>query len=263
LCKEDERTISQIEKFGCSVVTVKGAQYGLGWSYTVGIYDTSGQPEIITVGLFDKTARFVLNRSADLLRNNVDLTHGRHSALLNELDCEFRAVDPKWVTHLMNRAVWYYDGADFPVLQAVYPDRENRFPGDPGFDKAFEQPLMQPDAPMTRSEDDFWASTDPKSSLFDWKFQDSPHANAFVSEKVYIGAEQITFVSHDADDGAWQFLGDSMFEGSGLAICLHHLIDRDRTLVELADLPLGWYAERRQPGEPWIRSQREPDETSE
>ena len=72
----------------------------------------------------------------------------------------------------MGWALWYYDGDDFSVVQAVYPDLQNRFPEDEGFDKAFEQPLMQPDAPMTGAENDFWASADPKSSLFNWKFPD-------------------------------------------------------------------------------------------
>jgi|ERR1051326_3068870 len=46
--KEDEPTIAHIEEFGCYVVNVKRTNYGLGWSYTVGVFDTSGKPEIIT-----------------------------------------------------------------------------------------------------------------------------------------------------------------------------------------------------------------------
>lgn len=42
----------------------------------------------------------------------------------------------------------------------------------------------------------------------------------------------------------------------------HHVIDRDPTLTELADLPLGWYAERDKVGEPWVRREREPDDES-
>jgi hypothetical protein len=154
----------------------------------------------------------------------------------------------------MNWAVWYYDGADFPVLQAVYPDLENRFPEDEGFDRAFEQPLMQPTAPMARAEDDFWASADPASSLFNWKFQDPPHARVYLSETVHNGSEPVTYVSHDAEDCSWQFLGDSMSDGGGPVVsCFHHPIDRDPTLTELTDLPTGWYAERDKVGEPWIR----------
>lgn len=44
------------------------------------------------------------------------------------------------------------------VAEAVgYPEQQNGFPEDKGFDKAFEQPLM-PTVTMTRAESDFWAS---------------------------------------------------------------------------------------------------------
>ena len=107
----------------------------------------------------------------------------------------------------MGWALWYYGDDDFPVVQAVYPDGKNRFPEDEGFEKSFGQPLMQPDAPMTRAETDFWASTDPKSSLFNWKFSDDPHTRVFLSETVHSGNERVTYVSHDAEDGVCAVLG--------------------------------------------------------
>src|SRR6266567_1876297 len=134
LSEEDDRTISHVEEFGCSVVNVKRTNYGPGWSYTVGVFDTSGRPEIITVGLLPETAHFALNEAAKLLRAEVDLTKGRHRDLIGKVDCEFRPVDPKWIEQLMGWALWYYDGDEFPVIQAVYPDLQNRFPQDEGFD---------------------------------------------------------------------------------------------------------------------------------
>jgi hypothetical protein len=120
---------------------------------------------------------------------------------------------------------------------------------------------MQPEAPMTRAENDFWASTDPKSSLFNWKFPDDPHARVFLSESVNKGTEPVTYVSHDVEDGAWQFLGDSMSDGGGPVIsCFHHPIDCDPSLAELADLPLGWCAERGRVGEPWVRKKHAADD---
>jgi hypothetical protein len=246
------------------VVSVKRTNSGPGWSYTIGVFDTSGKPEIITIGLQPETAHFALNEAAKLLRTGADLTKGRHRDVVGEVECEFRPVDPKWIRHLMGWAVWYYEGSDFPVLQAVYPDLENRFPEDEGFDTALEQPLMQPTAPMTRAENDFWASADPKSSLFNWKFTEPPHTQAFLSETVHNGTEHVTYVSHDAEDGAWQFLGDSMSDGGGPVLsCLHHPIDRDPTLAELADLPLGWYAERGKVGKPWVRRKHVSDDATE
>jgi hypothetical protein len=264
LSEEDERTISHVEEFGCSVVNVARTSHGLGWSYTVGVFDTTAKPEIITVGLLPETAHSTLNEAANLLRAGVDLTKGRHPNLVGQVDCEFRPVDQKWVEHLMGWAVWYYDGDRFPVLQAVYPDLQNRFPGEEGFDTGFEQPLMQPNSAMRRVEEDFWASADPSSSLFNWKFPDPPHARAFLSETVHKATEAVTYVSHDAEDGAWQFLGDSMSDGGGPVLsCLHHPIDRDPSIAELADLPLGWYAERTMPGEPWIRKQHSNEDAPE
>src|SRR5215470_14744925 len=82
LSPEGERTIGHIEEFGCSIVSVARTTYGLGWSYTIGIFDTCGKPEIITVGLPPETAHFALNEAAKLLRAGVDLTQGRHRDLV-------------------------------------------------------------------------------------------------------------------------------------------------------------------------------------
>ena len=264
LSEEDERTISHIEEFGCSIMNVRKTSHGAGWSYTIGAYDTGAKAEIITVGLKEGTAQYALNEAVKLSRSGTDLTAGRQRELIGEVECEFRPVAEKWIKQLMGWDLWYYDGAEFPVLQAVYPDLENRFPGEEGFDTRFEQPLMQPGIPMTHIEEDFWASTNPESSLFDWKFPDPPHTVAYLSETVHMGTEAVTYVSHDAEDGAWQFLGDSMSDGGGpLVSCLHHPIDNDASLKELADLPLGWYAKREAPGEPWIRGEIGEEEESE
>ncbi len=265
LDEHEARTISHIENSGCSVLHVKDKDADRPhWSYTVGVFDTCGQPEIITVGLTQDTAHTLLNNAARGLRNGTNLREGRHREMVGDVECEFRSVDPKWVKHLMGWAIWYYRDDEFPVLQAVYPDRENRFPEDPDFDTYFRQPLLQPDAPMTVVEKDFWASNDPSSSLFDWKFPDPPHTRVFLSRAVNDGEEDVTYVSHDADDGAWQFLGDSMSGDKEPVIsCFHHPIDRDPSLRELADLPLGWWAERAKLGDPWIRTQHDPEDESE
>ncbi len=55
-------------------------------------------------------------------------------------------------------------------------------------------------------------------------------------------------MTHDRSDGAWQILGESGIEGGGPELaCLHHIVEKDPTLDELADLPKGWYPERTEP----------------
>jgi hypothetical protein len=265
LSESGERTVTNIERFGCGVIHVKSSHTNPGWSYTVGVYDICGRPEVITIGLRnDKTVLFLLNEAARRLRQGINLGEGRHRDLLDSVECEFRPVDPKWVKHLMGRAIWYYGDADFPVLQAIYPDLENRFPEETGFEKRFQQPLLQMNAPMTVVESDFWASADPDSSLFNWNFPDPPHTMVFLSKAVNTGVEPITYASHDLEDGTWQFLGDSMAgEAEPVISCFHHAIDNDSSLNELADLPLGWWAERTKPGDPWTRHQHEPEDDQE
>ncbi|HZP05225.1 MAG TPA: DUF4262 domain-containing protein [Terracidiphilus sp.] len=259
----DENNIRRIEEYGCSVISVgRDCNDDLSWTYTIGVYDTCDKPDLITVGLKFGVAQACLNEAVKRQREGVNLTQERQAELIGNVDCEFRPVDPKWVRHLMNWANWYYNRTDYPVLQAVYPDLENRFPEDEGFDSRFAQPLMQLNAPFTQVEQEFWESVDrsDKSANFsDWRFPDPPHTGVYLSKAVLEGKEAITYVSHDADDGAWQFLGDSMTESGGALSCFHHPIDSDPSLKELADLPLGWWAERDALGDSWRRYEHEPE----
>jgi hypothetical protein len=113
---------------------------------------------------------------------------------------------------------------------------------------------------MGKVEKDFWAAADPASCRFNWKFPDSPDTLVFLSQAVHLDTEKVTYVSHEIDDGAWQFLGDSMAGGGKPVIaCFYHLVDRDPSLSERSDLPRGWWAERANPDSPWMRHAKERD----
>jgi Domain of unknown function (DUF4262) len=161
LSKFNEEEITNIEKFGCQVLSVALSEASPpGFSYTIGVYDTCGHPELIVVALPFQTAHALLNEAAGRLRRGIDLTQGRHVEMVGEVDCEFRPVAPKWAKHLMLGANWFYRGTGYPVLQAVYPDLENRFPEDPDFDGRFIQPLLQTESRATELEEAFWKATE-------------------------------------------------------------------------------------------------------
>lgn len=153
----NRKEIETIENYGCQILCVAGGDSGSpSFAYTIGLFDTGGLPEIIAVGLAHETAFACLNEAADILRKGALLTEGRHKGLLADVECEFRPVDPKWVKCLMLGGTWFYQGTEFPVLQAIYPDLENRFPEDVDFDLNFAQPLLQPDRCFSQTEEDFW-----------------------------------------------------------------------------------------------------------
>ena len=71
------------------------------------------------------------------------------------------------------------------------------------------------------------------------------------------GSEPILLVSHDADDHGWQFIGSTdPNQDDARVVCLHEIVVRDASVLQLADLPPGWQALRRSPKHPWQRRQR-------
>jgi hypothetical protein len=68
------------------------------------------------------------------------------------------------------------------------------------------------------------------------------------------GVAPILLVFHDEDDGAWQMLPDGGADVSeAMIVGLEQLIQVDETLLELANLPLGWFAWRENANAPWMR----------
>jgi hypothetical protein len=91
-----------------------------------------------------------------------------------------------------------------------------------------------------------------------WPFADPPNLATITAKQIVHGDQPILLVSHDADDGGWQFLTGGPFEvEDGMVVSLQGMLQRDPSLVELMDLPLGWHAWRERPGDPWQREHTE------
>ncbi len=90
-------------------------------------------------------------------------------------------------------------------------------------------------------------------STADWPFRDPEHTAAISTRQVLYEGLPILFVSHDRD-GDWQILcGTSNDVRDGILLCLGCAFDRDRSIGELFDLPVGWVAWRDAVGHPWHR----------
>jgi hypothetical protein len=252
------RTLDTIEKHGWQAMLVSAKKQSHSFAYSIGLFDVFALPELITIGLPLDVAHGALNRAFQIMRTGVDLRIGRHRDVVGEVEVLFRPVSRRWYEETMYRTDWYYEEAEIPALQLIYPDLNNRFQWDEGFNEYFRQPLFQPDAMEGPTEHSF-ESGDEEEKNIGWKFPTDRHTNAFLSKTVFNKTETVVFVSHDRD-GSWQFLGDSMHHGGGpIVSCLHHPVDDDPSLEDLHDLPIGWYAERREPGHPWKRYELPPE----
>jgi hypothetical protein len=73
------------------------------------------------------------------------------------------------------------------------------------------------------------------------------------------GSEPILLVAHDGDDHCWQFIGISGASvADGRIVCLEDIVRLDPTVLEVADLPPGWQADREAVGGRWTRRLQPP-----
>ena len=97
----------------------------------------------------------------------------------------------------------------------------------------------------------------PKS---EWPFSDPENVVAISTVQVFRQGFPILRVTHD-DDGDWQVLcGTTSDTKDGIVVCLGCAYQQDKTIGDLADLPLGWFAWREHVSAPWQRAESVVDE---
>lgn len=87
-------------------------------------------------------------------------------------------------------------------------------------------------------------------------FDEDPRLGVLTTAAVLAGAP-VLMVSHDADDGGWQFLcGTTNDPADGRIVHLEEIVAMDPTVTEVADMPPGWVAFRSITGGEWTRELR-------
>jgi hypothetical protein len=89
------------------------------------------------------------------------------------------------------------------------------------------------------------------------RFNDSPSTMVITLKEIIDGKKPVLYVSHDGEDGMWQFLDGSveLDTASARIVTLKEILEMDVTLFSLWDLPLGWKAERADKDTKWIRQE--------
>lgn len=90
----------------------------------------------------------------------------------------------------------------------------------------------------------------------DWPFDQAPDVAAITTRQVLDLHFPILLVTHYEDDHSWAFLCGTTqdYETDGRLIGMHEVLELDGTLREVANLPPGWSAWRKDRGSEWIRS---------
>ncbi|MCB9896200.1 MAG: hypothetical protein H6839_17345 [Planctomycetes bacterium] len=89
----------------------------------------------------------------------------------------------------------------------------------------------------------------------EWPFVDPPDVSVLTTRQIIEDGAPIVCVTHDLEDGMWQFLhSDDVEEGDVLVVTLETVLALDAALAELWDMEPGWLAARESPEEHWERA---------
>jgi hypothetical protein len=161
--------------------------------------------------------------------------------VLQGYPCHFRRVAQAAYRAFLVAAVDFYHTENFPALQCIWPDSKNKFPWDAGYN-----PILQWKQPLLADE----ATA---AVVSNWNFVEPYNLGVFTTAKVLNG-EPILMVTHDRDDGGWQFLtGATEAPDQGRRVPLLELVRRDPSLNEIGNLMLGGMAVRDSSHDPWQR----------
>ena len=131
--------------YGWTVILVAEGDNLPGWGYSIGLYRTFKHPEVITFGLPKELTRDVVNCVGDDVKSGKQYSSGnRYPNLLEGALCIFQVVEKIWYKPFLGQAISFYDGEEFPVLQCIWPDKEQNYPWDWNFnhDWRWAQPLL-------------------------------------------------------------------------------------------------------------------------
>ncbi len=88
-------------------------------------------------------------------------------------------------------------------------------------------------------------------------FYDEPNTAAITCCHIIENGAPILYVSHDEDDGMWQFLCGKTHEiAEAKIVSLKSVFDLDRSVEDLKGMPCGCYAERISQDDDWIIRKR-------
>jgi len=230
-----ESTINaDIEKYGCHIVLVEADDYLPAFAYSIGLFQTYHHPEVICFGLAPEVLKTLIQEAHQLVKQGKKLIPGHlFPEFLKGYHTQFLRVSPAYYPDYFGSAQRFYYPHNFPALQLVWPDKQNKFPWEASFnaDLKFSQPLLDRNT--------------------DFKFLEDRDVRAFTTRQVLEG-QPITYVNHN-ENGDWQFMSDSKpHVKDARIVCLEDIVKLDPSVNDLYFLPFGWFAWRNSKGEKWV-----------
>ena len=131
----DQNFLTNVEEHGWCVTKVfkSQAETGPEWAFSTGLFYSYQHPEIVIFGLPLDTMHKIVNNIGDEVKKGDTFEPGKeYQNIFAKCGCRFRAVESTHYKNYLGWAIWFYEEDPFPVLQCFWPDKEGKYPWEPG-----------------------------------------------------------------------------------------------------------------------------------
>jgi hypothetical protein len=141
------KVLDDVEQYGVHIVHVPEDEDGDGpcFSFTVGLWETYQQAEVVVFGLPMEVAAELLDGLTDEADGDRRFRAGeKHDGLLVGYPVRFLELPKERYGEFLDVATWAYEGDGFGALQLIWPDKQGRWPWEDGVREGFaaSQPII-------------------------------------------------------------------------------------------------------------------------
>lgn len=130
----DARALADIEKYGLHIISVLEDAEHAPFTYSIGIEQSLGMPELIIIGLKSNVAQSAINECYRQMKEGGAIAPGtRVTGLLGGgFECLIGEVSSEQAAEYMLWTSWLYKGQPFRAYQIIWPTTTGVFPWEPG-----------------------------------------------------------------------------------------------------------------------------------
>ena len=233
--QDKEQILRQVCDHQCSVICIEGDDDTPPFGFSIGLWQQFRHPEILISGLEHTIAHPFVNACRDAVKAGHIMSpgHSYGGLLAPPHRAAMQMVHPDHLEAYMSAATWFYEGSEFPVLQAFWPDVQGRFPWDPecGLGAAMRQPRLQPA----------------------WAFRGMLVTHLVHTLHSIVHRERAVMLVRRLGTQDWEFTSprEAVQEDDLVRAPIGVVVQSDATLSQLAQLPVGMQAQRAHAGEEW------------
>jgi hypothetical protein len=131
LAKERKSIAANIQKYGWHCLHVFGDETGRSqFTYTIGLTETYGVPEIMVFGLPADRGHGLLSACAALIKegHRFETDMPDENVLQGDYNVIFKTAKPQCFDEYFGTAMRYYGAQKFEAMVMFIPDKQHRFP---------------------------------------------------------------------------------------------------------------------------------------